>query len=114
MLDLSILYHVQYERVKREGFLMSKFPSRLREIRVANKRKQREVAEYLGIKTRSYQAYEGGTRVPSIDLLIILADYFGVTLDYLVGRTDEPSSGEMWLAEGRRNEENDADSAAHP
>lgn len=65
---------------------MSKFPLRLKEIRMRHNKKQREVADYLGIKTRSYQAYEGGTREPSIDMLIALADYFHVTLDDLTGR----------------------------
>ena len=53
---------------------------------MARSKKQREVAEALGIKTRSYQAYEGGTREPTINTLIQLADYFDVTLDYLTGR----------------------------
>ena len=65
---------------------MSEFPQRLRSIRMARGKKQREVAEHLGMKTRSYQAYEGGTREPNIDTLIALADFFGVTLDELVGR----------------------------
>ena len=67
---------------------MFQFPSRLKEIRVARGKKQREVAEYLGIKPRSYQAYEGGTREPSMTALIALADYFDVSLDWLTGRSD--------------------------
>lgn len=54
-------------------------------------KKQREMAALLNIKVRSYQAYEGGTREPSIDYLIQIADFLQVPLDYLVGRTDEPS-----------------------
>ena len=65
---------------------MSAFAACLRSIRQERGHKQREVAEYLGIQLRSYQAYEGGTREPSIDVLIALADYFQVTLDQLVGR----------------------------
>lgn len=68
---------------------MSQFPSRLKEIRIAKGKKQREAAEYLGIKVRSYQAYEGGDREPDIDGLIALADFFDVSLDYLTGRTDQ-------------------------
>lgn len=44
----------------------------------------------MGIQVRSYQAYEGGDREPSIQYLIALADFFDVTLDYLMGRTDTP------------------------
>lgn len=68
---------------------MSKFPSRLKEIRAASGKKQREAAECLGIKVRSYQAYESGDREPNIDGLIALADFFDVSLDYLTGRTEE-------------------------
>lgn len=69
---------------------MSQFPARLREIRMARGKKQRELAEHLGMQVRSYQFYEGGEREPSIDRLIAIADYLDVTLDYLVGRTDAP------------------------
>ena len=39
---------------------------------------------------RSYQAYEQGTNEPNIEKLILLADFFDVSLDYLMGRTDAP------------------------
>ena len=68
---------------------MIAFSIRLKQIRKANKKKQSDVAEYLEIKTRSYQAYEGGEREPGIPKLIALANFFDVTLDYLLGRTDE-------------------------
>ena len=68
---------------------MSKFSSRLREIRIETGKKQKEAAEYLGIKVRSYQAYEAGDREPNIDGLIALADFYEVSLDYLMGRKDE-------------------------
>ena len=70
---------------------MSKFSSRLKEIRKGSGKKQREAAEILGIKVRSYQAYEAGEREPNIDGLIALADFFDVSLDYLTGRTDQNS-----------------------
>lgn len=67
---------------------MSKFSSRLKEVRIATGKKQKEAAEYLGIKVRSYQAYEAGEREPNIDSLIALANFFDVSLDYLMGRTE--------------------------
>lgn len=69
---------------------MSQFSIRLKEIRAASGKKQREAAEYLGIQLRSYQAYESGDREPDIDNLIALADFFNVSLDWLTGRRDEP------------------------
>lgn len=70
---------------------MVSFHIRLKEIRQARGKKLREAADALGIKTRSYQAYEGGTSEPNIARLIILADFFDVSLDYLMGRRDEES-----------------------
>lgn len=68
---------------------MADFSQRLKEIRKASGKKQREAAEYLNIKLRTYQGYEMRETEPSISKLIALADYFDVTLDYLMGRTDE-------------------------
>jgi len=51
---------------------------------------QKDIAAHIGVPLRSYQRYEYGERVPSISILIALADYFEVSLDYLVGRTDNP------------------------
>lgn len=64
---------------------------RLREIRTAHKKTQREVAEYLGATVRAVSYYESGEREPNIKTLIALADFFGVSLDYLTGRTDTPN-----------------------
>jgi transcriptional regulator with XRE-family HTH domain len=48
------------------------------------------MAAFLGITERGYQCYEQGEREPPIAKLIALADYFDVSIDYLVGRSDEP------------------------
>lgn len=68
---------------------MTEFSQRLKEIRKSSGKKQREVAESLDVKLRTYQGYEMKETEPSIKKLIALADYFDVTLDYLMGRTDE-------------------------
>ena len=49
---------------------------------------QSKMADFLGIKLRSYQNYEGGSRRPDYEGLVALADYFDVTTDYLLGRSD--------------------------
>jgi len=66
---------------------LSDFPARLKAIRRERGKTQRELAEYLGMKIRSYQFYEGGEREPPIDKLIAIADYLDVSIDELVGRT---------------------------
>lgn len=50
--------------------------------------KQKEIAAVLGIDQRVYSNYETGKREIPVHLLIILADYYDTTIDYLVGRTD--------------------------
>lgn len=69
---------------------MLNFPERLKEIRKAQKVTQKQLANELSISERNYQDYEYGKVVPSATILIALADYFDVSLDYLVGRSDNP------------------------
>lgn len=71
---------------------MSLFPERLKQCRVAKSLTQKQMSEICNIKERSYQNYEGGDRIPRLDDLIALADFFDVSLDYLVGRSDKPFS----------------------
>ena len=49
---------------------------------------QKDIAVAIGISLRSYQRYETGERNPDSETLIKLADFFGVSTDYLLGRTD--------------------------
>ena len=67
---------------------MVPFHIRLREVRESKKKTQVACAKCLGLSVRSYQYYEAGNREPGIKGLIALADFFDVTLDYLMGRTD--------------------------
>lgn len=65
------------------------FSMRLRELRKERKETQVQVAKSVGITDRQYQALEGGVSLPNFNNLCALADHFGVTLDYLAGRTDQ-------------------------
>lgn len=60
----------------------------LRQLRNIKKVNQSEVAEFLNIDRSTYGKYETGDSSPDYDKLIKLADYFGVSIDYLLGRTD--------------------------
>jgi XRE family transcriptional regulator len=51
---------------------------------------QKQVADGLQISEQAYQRYEYGKVVPSAIVLIDLADFYGISLDYLVGRSDVP------------------------
>lgn len=61
---------------------------RLRECRKAKGLAQWEIAVYCDISEKTYQNYELMTREPRLEILIKIADRFGVSLDYLTGRTD--------------------------
>ena len=69
---------------------MESFPTRLKKLRESRTIYQREIAEDLGVTTRAYQFYESGRSEPNIKTLIAIADYYRVSIDYLVGRTDVP------------------------
>ena len=62
------------------------FHIQLRKIRKEKNLTQSDVANALNITVRQYQRYESGEQTTTLDNLIALADYFDVTLDYLVGR----------------------------
>ena len=67
---------------------MKIFQERLIEQRKLNKVTQREMAEFLQIAQPSYIRYENGSAEPSFENLVKLADYFDVSVDYLLGRSD--------------------------
>ena len=67
------------------------FPERLIELRKSRGLTQKQVYEGVSMSMLGYQRYEYGEREPSFQKLIALADFFDVSLDYLVGRSDDPS-----------------------
>ena len=67
---------------------MSSFPSILTSLRKERKLSQKAVAADLNISQALLSHYEKGVRECSLDLLITIADYFGVSCDYLLGCTD--------------------------
>jgi transcriptional regulator with XRE-family HTH domain len=66
------------------------FGDRLKLLRTQRGLSQGQMAEQLGFKDKvsTYRAYELEYSQPSVDLLINMADFFGVTVDYLIGRTE--------------------------
>lgn len=62
---------------------------KLKELRNLHNLKQIEVANMLNIGQTTYSGYEKGIIMPSIQNLIILADYYNVSLDYLCGHKTE-------------------------
>lgn len=72
------------------GVVMRKILSeRLKQCRKEKGLTQIQVAIYCDITEHAYQNYELMTREPKLEILIRIADFYGVSIDYLVGRTDE-------------------------
>ena len=65
---------------------------RLKLLREARHLLKKDIAASCGISLRAYQYYESGEREPAVSILVSLADYFDVSIDYLVGRTNNPDS----------------------
>lgn len=67
---------------------MSTFNVRLKELRKGRHLSQRELADKLHISKSAVSMYEGGQREPDHGTLEMIADYFNVDMDYLLGRKD--------------------------
>lgn len=67
---------------------MKIFQKRLIEQRKLYKITQRQLANYLQIAQPSYIRYENGSSEPSLETLVKIADYFDVSVDYLLGRKE--------------------------
>ena len=52
---------------------------------------QQEVADYLGISRQAYSNYEAGKREPDFETLLKLGEYFGCSVDYLLGNKKDPA-----------------------
>ena len=63
---------------------------RIRDLREDNDLKQRQLADYLNCSQQVYSNYELGQRDIPTDVLIRLADYYHVSIDYLLGQTSNP------------------------
>ena len=67
------------------------FADRVVHLRKTRGLTQKQLAMDMGLSEIGIQNYEGRRRKPAYDVLISLADFFGVSIDYLVGRTDNPA-----------------------
>ena len=68
---------------------MSNLSERMKALRKSRGLKQEEAAELSGISYMSYRRYERGEREPTVSSLWKIADFYGVSVDYLIGRSDE-------------------------
>ena len=64
--------------------------TRIKELRIANNYSQVELAKALSVTKQSVSNWENNNIQPSVDLLIKIADFFGVSTDYMLGRENIP------------------------
>lgn len=69
---------------------MNSFSERLLSCRKTAGLSQKALANIIGVSDAAITMMEKGKRFPSFEILCALADYFNVSLDYLVGRSDTP------------------------
>ncbi|MEO1815296.1 MAG: helix-turn-helix transcriptional regulator [Acetobacterium sp.] len=67
-----------------------KFGDRLKSIRLKNDMTQEEIGNLLNKSKNNISQYETGKREPDLETLKIISNYFKVSLDYLLGNTDDP------------------------
>ena len=65
--------------------------NRMKLLREQHNLSQTDLARILNISRQSYNFYENEKRDPDTEMLIRIADFFNVSLDYLLGRTNDPS-----------------------
>ncbi|WP_230202465.1 helix-turn-helix domain-containing protein [Paenibacillus ihumii] len=75
----------------KELFMLNReiFAERFKNLRLEKSISQQDIAASLGVDRSIVSHWERGTRIPSLDIAYALADYFDVSLDYLVGRSDD-------------------------
>lgn len=66
------------------------FRDRLRNLRAEKRLSQQKVADGIGMTKAGYQNYESGRQTPNFSMLPRLADFYDVSTDYLLGRSDNP------------------------
>lgn len=68
--------------------MKNKFSERLKELRLEKGLSMKQLADAIGLTSAGICLWELGKRVPNLDAVIMIADFFGVSIDYLAGRED--------------------------
>lgn len=80
-----------FQQIFLEVFTLSAFSDRLLLLRNQNLVRQADVASAAGVTVRGYQYYEKAVKEPTLSVLVSIADFYNVSIDYLVGRSDDPA-----------------------
>lgn len=69
---------------------MNNYFEKIKTLRINQNMTQKDIADFLQMTVNAYQKYEYGKREPNMETFIALANLFNVSIDFLVGRTDNP------------------------
>ncbi|MCR1993497.1 helix-turn-helix domain-containing protein [Bacillus subtilis] len=78
------------------------FSTKIKKLREEKKMKQQEVADKLGIARTTYASYEQGKREPDHETLIKIADYYNVTIDFLLREESQETQDEIFNEQARK------------
>ena len=67
-----------------------KFAERVKELRIKQRMSQKELGDILGLTAKPVSTMESGLRTTTFEKLVLLAKFFDVSTDYLLGLKDEP------------------------
>ena len=76
---------------------MDTFPKRLKQLRERRRIKRYVLSELCGLHRDAVRRYETGEAKPTVEALESIADELGVSVDYLLGRTDDPMTADDFL-----------------
>ena len=86
MTNTHIMIKCHIEFYRRSG----RMGNNLKKLRKSKNKTQLQVQMDTGIEQALLSKYENGLRIPPTETLIVLADYYGVSMDYIMKRTDNP------------------------
>lgn len=77
---------------------------RLKQLRLQKQLTKRDIAKYFNVAESTYGKWELGQRKPDLKTLASLADFFGVSVDYILGLADDPIKAEKDLSPAEAEE----------
>jgi transcriptional regulator with XRE-family HTH domain len=88
------------------GVILMEFKDRLKELRLNRKMTQEELGKTFNVIKQTISSWENGNSRPDIDMASKIADFFEVTTDYLLGRTNESRITKQFLTNSVHSTDN--------
>jgi transcriptional regulator with XRE-family HTH domain len=92
LFEVSVDYLINNPNIREYKMETMNFGLKLKNLRENKNMTQEELGELLKVSKASISKYENNTHEPNISTMNFIADFFNVTTDYLLGRTDDPNT----------------------